>query len=412
MDGSVNGQWPDDGGGMRGRMPHLVLYRSLGSRLFHDLVDVENARLHAVSSLDLGEPIEFGWFHPSKPLLYVICGHRGAARRHLRHQLCVCRIDGVTGAVSVACAPLRLPARPIHLSVDPKGRYVFIAYSEPSGFTAHPIAHDGMVGEALTASEPLDAGVYAHHIQAMPHGAVLLVARGNSATAGKAEEPGALKLFHVRNEAIAAGPSIAPNGGYGFGPRDVAFHPSQPWCYVSLERQNRLHMFRMGDDGLEPVPAYDVTTLRDPANTVRRQLAGALQVHPNGRVLYVINRADDLIDWQDTKVFRGGENSIAVFTIDPQTGEPRLVQSEDTRSIYVRTFALDPDGRLLIAASSREIAMPAGSEAVTRHAALTLFRIGGSGELTYARSYDVKTRRDEVEQQWIGLVDPLFYSNA
>ncbi|MCW5690905.1 MAG: beta-propeller fold lactonase family protein [Pseudolabrys sp.] len=393
-------------------MPHLALYRSLGSRLFHDVVDVDDARLHAASSLDLGEPIEFGWFHPSKPLLYVACGHRGAARRHLRHQLCVCRIDGVTGVVSAVGAPLRLPARPIHLSVDREGHHLFIAYSEPSGFAVHAIDQDGMVGEALPSDGPLDAGIYAHHIQAMPAGAVLLVARGNSAAARKAEEPGALKLFHLKSGAITAGASVAPNGGYGFGPRDVVFHPSQPRCYVSLERQNRLQMFRMRNDGLEPTPAYDVTTLRDPANAVRRQLAGALQIHPNGRVLYVINRADDLIDWQDTKVFRGGENSIAVFTIDPQTGEPRLVQSEDARSIYVRTFALDPGERLLIAASSREIAVQAGNEAVTRPAALTLFRIGGDGELTYVRSYDVKTRRDEVEQQWIGLVDPSVYGNG
>lgn len=406
MDARLAPGRPNDGGGMRGRVSQLALYRSLGTRLHHDVVDVADARLHAASSLDLGEPIEFGWFHPAKPLLYVICGHRGAARRHLRHQLCVCRIDGVTGAVCAAGPPMRLPARPIHVSVDPEGHYVFITYNDPSGFTVHPIGQDGMAGEALPASEPIDTGIYAHHIQAMPHGAVLLVTRGNSAAAGKAEEPGALKVFHLKNGAITAGASVAPNGGYGFGPRDVTFHPSQPWCYVSLERQNRLQMFRMSGGGLEPTPAYNVTTLRDPGNAVRRQLAGTLQFHPNGRILYVINRADDLIDWQETKVFRGGENSIAVFAIDPQTGEPRLVQSEDTRSIYVRTFAVDPGGRLLVAASSREIAVRAGNDAVTQPAALTLFRIAGDGKLTYVRSYDVKTRRDETEQQWIGLFDP------
>ena len=37
--------------------------------------------------------------------------------------------------------------------------------------------------------------------------------------------------------------SIAPNGGYGFGPRHLDFHPSRSWIYVSLERQNALAMF-------------------------------------------------------------------------------------------------------------------------------------------------------------------------
>ena len=35
--------------------------------------------------------------------------------------------------------------------------------------------------------------------------------------------------------------SIAPNGGYGFGPRHLDFHPSKPWIYVSLERQTALN---------------------------------------------------------------------------------------------------------------------------------------------------------------------------
>lgn len=395
---------------MRGCVRHLALYRSLGTRLFHDVLDAETAELTAASVLDLGEPIEFGWAHPTKPLLYVICGHRGAERRHLRHQLCVCRIEGVTGAVSALGAPLRLPARPIHLSVDPTGSYVFIVYSEPSGFAVHPIANDGKVRDALPTNGMLDTGIYAHHIQALPNGAVLLVTRGNSASASKPEDPGALKLFDLRDGVVRGGMTVAPNGGYGFGPRDVAIHPSQPWCYVSLERQNRLQMFRMVDGGLEPAPAFDISTLVDPENVVSRQLAGAVQIHPNGRVLYVINRADDLMEWEGGKVFRGGENSIAVFAVDQATGEPRLMQSEDTRSIYVRTFALDGEGRILVAASSREIAVREGDRAVTHPAALTFFRIADDGTLRYLRRYEVATRRDEIEQQWIGVVDPAVYS--
>jgi len=34
--------------------------------------------------------------------------------------------------------------------------------------------------------------------------------------------------------------SIAPNGGQGFGPRHLDFHPTKPWMYVSIETQNKL----------------------------------------------------------------------------------------------------------------------------------------------------------------------------
>ena len=37
---------------------------------------------------------------------------------------------------------------------------------------------------------------------------------------------------------LTPGVSVAPNGGFGFGPRHIDFHPRQPWVYASLELQN------------------------------------------------------------------------------------------------------------------------------------------------------------------------------
>ena len=54
--------------------------------------------------------------------------------------------------------------------------------------------------------------------------------------------------------------SIAPNGGYGFGPRHLDFNPTQPWVYVSLERQNKLQLFKLEGDGLSPEPSFTKDT--------------------------------------------------------------------------------------------------------------------------------------------------------
>ena len=53
--------------------------------------------------------------------------------------------------------------------------------------------------------------------------------------------------------------------------------------------------------------------------------------------------------WRDNKVFAGGENSLAVFALDPASGEPTLIQHVDTRGIHCRTFHIDPSGRMLVA---------------------------------------------------------------
>ena len=126
----------------------------------------------------------------------------------------------------------------------------------------------------------------------------------------------------------------------------LAFHPREPWLYVADERRSLLYMFRYPDDRIEPLPAYTCDTLADRANEKPRQLAGTIHLHPSGRYVYVVNRADHTVDFRGRKVFGGGENSIAVFAIDAVSGEPRLIQHADAHAYHVRTFAFDPSGRL------------------------------------------------------------------
>ena len=139
--------------------------------------------------------------------------------------------------------------------------------------------------------------------------------------------------------------------------------------------------------------------LADRANHVHTQMAGAIHIHPNGRFVYMTNRNSGTEEIGGRKVFKGGENNVAVFSIDPATGEPTLIQNIEAQTIHLRTFAIDPSGRLLIAASILPMAMRDGS---TMPAALVVYRIGADGKLTFARKYDVDTGR--FMQFWTGIV--------
>jgi 6-phosphogluconolactonase len=161
-------------------------------------------------------------------------------------------------------------------------------------------------------------------------------------------------------------------------------------------------MYRMQGDGLESEAAFIRDTLADPKNIKPRQLAGAIHVHPTGRFVYVANRADWTVDYAGTQVFGGGENSISVYALDPATGEPALIQHADTRSIHVRTFAIDPSGRIMIAASIKPLAVREGANVTTLPAALSVFRIGGDGTLEFVRKYDVDT--GGKIHYWMGMM--------
>ena len=103
-----------------------------------------------------------------------------------------------------------------------------------------------------------------------------------------------------------------------------------------------------------------------------------------------------------TKVFGGGENSIAVYAIDPSTGEPNVVQHADTHSYHVRTFAFDPSGGVMVAASIKALPVREGSQVRIVPAALTVFRVGSDGKLDFVRKYDIET--NGRTQYWMGIV--------
>ena len=196
--------------------------------------------------------------------------------------------------------------------------------------------------------------------------------------------------------------SIAPNGGKGFGPRHLDFHPTRPWVYVSIETQNKMYMYRMAGGKFDPEIAYRAETLAEPSNIRARQAASTVHVHPNGRFVYGANRAEATVDFPGTQVFKGGENSIVVYSINQSTGEPTPIQHIETRAIHPRTFHIDPSGRVLVAEHNLPVNVREGDGVKTIPAGLAVFRIAADGKLTFVRKYDIDV--GDKTMFWMGMV--------
>ena len=378
------------------------LYSSVGETLTQYHVDVTAGTLQRAGSITLAAPVQYCWPHHARSILYVVSGQRGLQGPGVVHRLDALRI-GADGSLSRHGAGRELPMRPLHVTVDHQARHILAAYNEPAGVTVHRIADDGSVGEPVEQSSALDYGVFPHQIRMVPgHDVLILVTRGNDAHGERPEDPGALKIFRLEDGVLSPLATVAPNGGYGFGPRHVDFDRAGTRVYVSLERQNRLQMFELIDGVPGAQPVFEVDTLAAPDRVQPRQLAGTVHVHPDGRTVYVANRADRTEDHGAGAVFAGGENSIAVYRIDALTGEPMLVQHADPRTFHVRTFALDPTGRLLVAASIMPMRVRDGGGIRTVAAGLSVFRVGADGRLEFLRQYDVETAGRT--HFWMGMV--------
>ena len=377
------------------------VYAAVGPELTQYDLDLASAALIERHAVTLPENVQEAWPHPSRHLLYVGWSDGGQTPTS-HHGVSIYRMDSASGALALATPPTPLSWRPIYLTVDRDGKYLFVAYNFPSGLTVHRLASDGTIGPLVMQSPGLDMGIYGHQVRVAPSNRlVILVTRGNEPGNGTSEDPGALKIFGFADGNLTPRGSIALDNGHAFRSRHLDFHPSGRWMYLTLESQNRLLTFEIAADRVSQSPLFNTTTLST-SSPVRQQSASTVHVHPSGRFVYVGNRATGTTSNNGTTVFAGGENTIAVFAINENTGEPTHLQSIDTRGVQPRTFALDPTGRTLVVGNQSALARLENDRLTKVKAGLSVFKVGPDGQLAFVQKYDVETTAQRT-LFWVGL---------
>src|SRR5207248_1874490 len=158
---------------------------------------------------------------------------------------------------------------------------------------------------------------------------------------------------HTLDANDPAAADIAP----GSGPRHFAFHPDGRHAYVINELTSTVTAMDYDSNQGLLKPMQNISTL--PGDFRGETTCAEVQVHPSGKFLYGSNR---------------GHNSIAVLTIDPETGRLTAAghQSQDIKT--PRNFGIDPTGTFLLVANQDSNS-------------IVVFRINGqTGELTLSRS--------------------------
>jgi 6-phosphogluconolactonase (cycloisomerase 2 family) len=393
----------------------LPLYASTGPELTLYDLSVDTASLTRRSSIRFPANVQYAWPHPSRKFLYIAAsngqppsGPTGVAGGDTNHYAIACRI-AADGSLTEHGERKLLPVRPLHISVDRSGRFLFIAYNIPSMVSVHRLNADGSIGDRIEQTGAPDFGIYAHQVLMTPSGrSVILCSRGNDATATRPEDPGHIEVFGFKDGQLSNLQKIAPGGsGIGFGPRHLDFSRDGRFVFVSLERENSLAVFAMNPDGtLKPEPLFVKNALADPNSGKEKfpgQGVGPIHVSPNGRFVYQTNRGAGTVDFNGQRVWNGGENSVVVWAIDPRSGEPTRIQNAPAHSFELRTFTIDPGAELLIAASTTPLLVHENGAVNRVSAGMTLYRIGPDGKLTFAGKTDVDTTSGI--QFWCGLLN-------
>lgn len=367
-------------------MPRTEIYAAVGPKLVQYDLDLDAATLTQRSSVAVPENVQEATVlkvAASREYLYVAWSDGGPVNNvippgpHRHHGISAFRIDPASGALLAHGAPAMLPARPVFITTDTTGTHVLTAHPIPSSINVIRIMPDRTLGAIVSQPAGLDFGVFAHQVRADPSGkTILLTTRGNAPTATSPEDPGAIKIFSYKNGILGNLESVAPGGGLNYQVRHLDFDPSGRWVYADLEKQNQIHVYRRMPDGTLSVKPLFVRSTLMKTTPLGSGQTSSIHVHPNGKFVYVANRSVD----------GHGENSIAVFSINQQTGEPTLIQSIATRGVEARTFTLDSCGKILAVGNLQAgtIRNKAG-KVITVPGGIALFRIGVDGRLAFAR---------------------------
>ena len=291
----------------------VVLYAAVGAVLTQYEVDVDSLTLTPRGTVALPANVQYAWPHQSRRHLYVATSGpaAGAEAAGAVHHVSAFRIDP-SGALTPHGNSITLPTRPIHLTADHRSEHVLIAFNNPSALRVYRINRDATLGSEVTQSATLDFGIYAHQVRMAPSGRfVVLVARGNDRTDRTPEDPGSLKTFSYRDGLLTNEATIAPNGGYGFGPRHLDFHPSEPWVYVSPG---------------EPTPIQHIETRGIHCRT--------FHIDPSGRMLVAAHNVPVLV--RDDSTVTTVPACLSVFRIGP-----------DGRLDFVRKYNVDTRDRIM-----------------------------------------------------------------
>lgn len=232
---------------------------------------------------------------------------------------------GAGGALKKINAVSSYGVAPCHISVDPGGRYVFVANYASGNVVSYRIGAGGVLSDSLSAHS---------HIGANPHAHMIIPVPGHPDQALSVDK-GADQLLIYRLQHGRLSPLDSLRLASGEGPRHFAFHPvDNTLGFVINENSSSLASVRFDKSGRHPLVMDRQSTL--PPGFTGKNTCADVHVHPNGRYVYGSNR---------------GHNSIAVFEADTATGKLTLLGCESTQGALPRNFMITPDGNWLLVAN-------------------------------------------------------------
>jgi 6-phosphogluconolactonase len=265
--------------------------------------------------------------HPSQRFLYAVNESDG--------KVSAFAINSDTGALTLLNQQSSRGAAPAHLVVDRTGKNLLVANYSGGSVAVLPIGEDGRLATATGYIKHTGKSVDRSRQEAPhAHGIAMDVENQHAYVADLGLDKILIYDFNAAKGLLA--PNVIPSADVppGSGPRHFAFHPAGGFAYAINELKSTVTTFRHDPETGALDALQTLSTL--PSDYKKSNSTAELVVHPSGKFLYGSNR---------------GHNSIALFTIDEETGLLTAMGHTPTEGKTPRNFTVDPTGKYLLAAN-------------------------------------------------------------
>jgi len=267
--------------------------------------------------------------HPSKPYLFAISETQNGLLLSFQY-------DKESGQLMLLDSQSVPGAAPCHLAFCSSGKddagVVVIANYSSGSVVSFPVSADGKIGEVVSDIAHTGSGPNTSR-QRAPHAHGIYF----DGTTVAVPDLGIDQVVYYTIDLATARLSqsdahanlrVTP----GAGPRHLAISKDKRFVYVVNELDSTVSVFDRQETN-NPELIQTISTLTDGKDAaVLKNTTAEIELHPNGKFLYVSNRGDD---------------SIAVFAVE--NAKLTLLQNVPSGGKTPRFFCLDPTGRFLLA---------------------------------------------------------------
>jgi 6-phosphogluconolactonase len=291
--------------------------------------DPKTAKLTILQTITDKRNPNFLAVDPGRKYLYAICSE-GITPDDRNGSVLAFAIDAQTGLIKKLDQQSSEGRGPAHVSVDPKGRFAYVANYGQGNFAIYPIQADGGLGKAKQVLQFEGRG-FDTALQKAPfvHSVI-------PSADGKFIYTSSLGLDRIMVYGVSDSGDFQPanppfvSSTPGAGPRHLAIYPNGRFAWSVEEIMSSVAAY-------DRDPESGALTAKErfkmvPANHKGNTSGADIHLSPDGKFLYASIRDLD---------------RIAVYAVDRKTGKLTAIALEDTHGDHPRNFCIDKKGEFV-----------------------------------------------------------------